>query len=379
MDKEVVELTQALIRKRSITPEDDGAIEFLANYLKKLGFICDILDFTQAGYPNIRNLYARYGESGKNLAYAGHTDVVPTGTGWNYGPFDAVIDNDILYGRGAVDMKGSIASFVIAVKEFLGNNPTFNQKISFIITGDEEDIAVNGTVKILKWLEDRDEKINHCLVGEPTNPNNVGEMLKVGRRGSVNFTITSIGKQGHVAYPENAISPITRLVKLLNFLTDHQFDKGNKFFDPTHLEITTIDVANNTSNIIPGEATARINIRFNSEHDSDAIIKFIKDSCANYLFKYTLKHRVSGEAFFNRDTYFSDLVTKSITNITGKTVIQSTSGGTSDARFIKNICPVVEFGLVNKTAHRVDENIAIDELIKLKNIYKEIMTNYFTH
>jgi len=377
MDNDVILLAKELIKKKSVTPDDDGAIELLSDYLKQLGFTCNILDFKQSGYPDTRNLYACYGDSGMNLAFAGHTDVVPAGDGWQYGPFDAVIHNDTLYGRGAVDMKGAIASFIIAVKEFLESNPKFNNKISFIITGDEEDVAINGTIKILEWLKQRHEKIDHCLVGEPTNPNSVGEMIKIGRRGSINFTITSIGKQGHVAYPENAINPVSRLTKLLDFLSNHTFDKGNKFFDPTNLEITTIDVGNKTTNVIPYQATAQLNIRFNNEHDSKALIKFIKEACSEYLYKYSLEHRVSGEAFFNRDTYFTDLVSTSIENIIKKAPIQSTSGGTSDARFIKDICPVVEFGLVNKTAHRVDENIDVDELIQLKNIYKEIISNYF--
>lgn len=377
MKQEIITLAQQLIKKKSVTPNDDGAIDLLATYLKKMGFICSILDFKQAGYPDTKNLYAQYGNNGKNLAFAGHTDVVPAGDGWNYNPFDAIIDNNILYGRGSVDMKGSIVCFMIATKEFLNENPQFNNKISFIITGDEEDIAVNGTIKILKWLNDRNEKINHCIVGEPTNPNIVGEMIKIGRRGSINFEIISFGKQGHVAYPENAINPVTRLTKLLNFLINHRFDKGNKFFDPTHLEVTSIDVKNNTSNIIPSEAKAKLNIRFNNEHHSEEIIKFIKESCAKFLYKYSLTQRVSGEAFFNRDTYFTDIVSNAIQNITGKTPISSTSGGTSDARFIKNICPVVEFGLVNKTAHRIDEHIHLDELIKLTKIYKEILINYF--
>ena len=378
MSDEIIHLTQELIKKKSITPDNDGAIEFLSSELQKIGFKCNILSFSEAGHSDIKNLYAKLGVSGKNLAFAGHTDVVPPGTGWNNDPFSAVVEKNILYGRGVVDMKGAIISFMFAVKEFLLQTPSFNQTISFIITGDEEAIAINGTQKIIKWLNENNEKINHCIVGEPTNPNKVGEMIKIGRRGSINFTITSKGKQGHVAYPENAINPIPSLIKLLDFLANHTFDRGNKFFDPSHLEITNIDIGNNTTNIIPANATAKFNIRFNSEHNSEKLIKFIKGSCEQYLKNYQLDYRVSGESFFNRDTYFTDLVSNAVSKITNTTPIQSTSGGTSDARFLKNICPVVECGLVNKTAHKVDEHIEISELIKLKNIYKEIIISYFS-
>ena len=367
-------LAQQLIQKKSVTPANDGAIELVADFLTKLGFKCNILDFAEANYPNVRNLYAKYGNSTKNLAFAGHTDVVPTGDGWKYPPFAAMIDNGNLYGRGAVDMKGAIAAYMIATQEFLQENPNFKHSLSFIITGDEEDIAINGTVKILDWLKD---KVSHTIVGEPTNPNKVGEMIKIGRRGSVNFTITSIGKQGHVAYPENAINPVANMIKLLDFLNNHKFDRGNEFFDPTHLEVTDFNVNNNTSNIIPNDCSARLNIRFNNEQTGENLVKFIKESCGKYLHQHKLDYRISGEAFFNRDSYFTDLIANSIKSITGKEPVRSTSGGTSDARFIKNICPVVECGLINKTAHQIDEHISLEELLKLKNIYKEIIENYF--
>ena len=377
MSEELYSLSSALIKKRSVTPHNDGAIELIADYLSKIGFKCNILEFSEPNYPTIKNLYAKYGNSEKNLAFAGHTDVVPAGDGWKYDPFKAAIENNILYGRGTVDMKGAIAAYLIATKEFLQNNPNFRQSLSFIITGDEEDIAINGTVKILNWLKEKNEKISHTIVGEPTNPNKVGEMIKIGRRGSVNFTITSQGKQGHVAYPENAINPVKNLTELLHFLLHHKFDRGNEFFDPTHLEVTDFNVNNKTTNIIPASCIARLNIRFNNEQSGNELVKFIKQNCAKYLHKYQLEYRISGEAFFNRDTYFTNIISNAVHNITGKKPIQSTSGGTSDARFIKDICPVVEFGLINKTAHRVDEHVELSELVKLKDIYKEIINNYF--
>ena len=379
MSQYTLELAQKLMQRKSVTPENDGAIELLAGELAKLGFKNTILSFSDNNLPEIHNLYAKFGNSAKNLAFAGHTDVVPAGdiTKWSFDPFSATIDNNILYGRGAVDMKVAIACFLGAVKLFLAKNPDFNNSISFLITGDEEDIAINGTVKVIDYLVKNNEKISHTIVGEPTNPEKIGEMVKVGRRGSVNFTLTAIGKQGHVAYPENAINPITALIKTLNLLIDHQFDLGNKYFDPTHLEVTSFDVDNSTTNIIPESATAKFNIRFNSEYDSKQIIQIIDEACSKTLAQYELDHRVSGESFLTEDINLQNMITTAVKDVVGKAPILSTTGGTSDARFIKNICPTIEFGLINKTAHQIDEHIALDDIEKLEKIYLRFLELYF--
>ncbi|MBT4878453.1 MAG: succinyl-diaminopimelate desuccinylase [Alphaproteobacteria bacterium] len=379
MSQYTLELAQKLMQRKSVTPENDGAIELLAEELAKLGFKNTILSFSDNNLPEIHNLYAKFGNSAKNLAFAGHTDVVPAGdiTKWSFDPFSATIDNNILYGRGAVDMKVAIACFLGAVKLFLAKNPDFNNSISFLITGDEEDIAINGTVKVIDYLVKNNEKISHTIVGEPTNPEKIGEMVKVGRRGSVNFTLTAIGKQGHVAYPENAINPITALIKTLNLLIDHQFDLGNKYFDPTHLEVTSFDVDNSTTNIIPESATAKFNIRFNSEYDSKQIIQIIDEACSKTLAQYELDHRVSGESFLTEDINLQNMITTAVKDVVGKAPILSTTGGTSDARFIKNICPTIEFGLINKTAHQIDEHIALDDIEKLEKIYLRFLELYF--
>ena len=381
MDKfnEII-IAEELIRKKSITPIDDGCIEYLKTLLTELGFKCHILPFSDDNSPTVINLYAKYGNSQeKNFAFAGHTDVVPTGEEklWNFSPFAAEIKDGVLYGRGAVDMKGAIASFIAAVQEFLEKKTDFQDSISFIITGDEEGIAINGTQKIVEWLQENNEKISHCLVGEPTNPHKLGEMIKVGRRGSVNFTIKALGKQGHVAYPENALNPITSLIASLNLLKNHHFDDGTEYFDPTNLEVTSFDVGNPTTNIIPESATAKLNIRFNSDHQSEDIVNLVKYTLDKTLHKYELEYRVSGESFYNKDKFFSKLVLDSVAKITKEKTILSTTGGTSDARFLKDICPCVEFGLINKTAHQIDENIAVKDLTILKECYKEILENYF--
>lgn len=379
MSKYSIELAQKLITKKSVTPNNDGAIELLAKELENLGFKNEILIFADDNLPKIHNLYAKYGNSSKNLAFAGHTDVVPPGDlkKWSFDPFAATIDNNILYGRGAVDMKVAIACFVGAVKLFLAEKQDFNDSISFLITGDEEDIAVNGTVKIIEYLTNKNEKISHTIVGEPTNPKNIGEMVKVGRRGSINFNLKAIGKQGHVAYPENAINPVTALIKTLNLLIDHQFDLGNKYFDPTHLEVTSIDVNNNTSNIIPESASAKFNIRFNSEYNSNEIIQIIEEACLKTLEEYELNYRVSGESFLTEDSKLQNTIIKAVKEVTGKAPILSTTGGTSDARFIKNICPTIEFGLINKTAHQIDEHIKLEDIEKLEAIYLKFLKLYF--
>ncbi len=379
MSEYALNLAQNLINKKSVTPEDDGAIALLITELEKLGFNAELMPFSEAGYPTIQNFYAKLGNSNKNLAFAGHTDVVPAGdeTKWHSPPFTATIRDNKLYGRGAVDMKCAITAYIGAVKTFLENNPNFNDSLSFIITGDEEDISINGTVKMVEELKQRNEQISLCIVGEPTNPGKIGEMLKIGRRGSVNFELEVYGQQGHVAYPENALNPITALVKLLNLLTDHQFDHGNEFFDPTNLEITSFDVANPATNVIPETARAKFNIRFSSEYQSKDLIELITDTCARCLPKHNLTYKVSGESFYNNNREYASLVQHACEKVTGLNPVLSTTGGTSDARFIKDICPTIECGLINKTAHQIDEHIALADLEILEKIYLQIIEDFF--
>ena len=374
-----LELAQKLLQKKSITPENDGAIELLQTELEKLGFKTEIMIFSEGNHATIKNLYAKYGNSDKNLAFAGHTDVVPTGDidKWSVDPFKAEIKNNKLYARGAVDMKPAITSFIAATKSFLEEKKDFKDSISFIITGDEEAIAVNGTVKMVEEFKKRKEKISHCIVGEPTNPNYVGEMVKVGRRGSINFNITVIGTQGHVAYPHNADNPNNYLIKFINEINNYVFDNGNDFFQATNLEVTSIDVGNQTTNIIPELAKAKINVRFNDIHQGKDIVKIIEEIASKTIAKYELDYKISGESFFNKDKNFTKIIEESIENITGNKAELSTTGGTSDARFIKDICPTIEFGLINETAHKIDEHIDINEIEKLDKIYLEILRNYF--
>ena len=373
-----LKLAKELIRKPSITPKDAGAINLLAKNLKSLGFKCQIINF-----KNVKNLYAKLGKSKPNFCYAGHTDVVPPGNinDWSVNPFRPSIKKGHLIGRGANDMKSSIAAFVSAVSTFLSKNKKFNGSISLLITGDEEGDAINGTKKVVDYLKRKKEKINFCLVGEPTNPNKLGEMIKIGRRGSLTGKLTINGVQGHVAYPHRANNPSTTIVKILNELKDIKFDKGTKDFQPTNLEVTKININNNADNVIPEIAEATFNIRFNNKHSSKSIKKklnkiFDKISKKNKS-KFKIEYRVSGEAFLtkpNKTTFRIQNIVKKITKIKPKL---STTGGTSDLRFIKAISPGLEFGLVGKTMHKVDEAVSISDLRKLTKIYSEILRNYF--
>lgn len=376
-----VEFTQKLIKCPSITPEDAGALDVLEKALTSLGFQCKRLPFSDQNTPDVDNLYARLGTRKPHFCYAGHTDVVPVGSldDWKYGPFDAVIEGNILYGRGTSDMKGGIASFVAAVSNFINENKEFNGSISLLITGDEEGPAINGTVKMLEWLEKNGETPDYCIVGEPTNLNQIGDMAKIGRRGSINTTLTVHGTQGHVAYPHLADNPIPRLVSMLDTLTNHELDQGNDFFQASNLEIVTIDVGNSASNVIPMDATAKFNIRFNNEQSIDGLKKWISDVCAKVGGEYTLDMNASGDAFLTPVGYLSDLVVRSIKTVTGKETDLSTTGGTSDARFIKNYCPVIEFGLINKTIHKVNECVNINDLRILTDIYTEMLKTMFSH
>ena len=378
----VVDFALELISKKSISGEvDSGAIALVSDSLKKLGFNCNIHSFSGDDSYEVGNLYAEFGSSGKNLCYAGHTDVVPAGDekSWSVPPFSPKIVNDVLIGRGAVDMKGSIAAWISAVSEFLSENPGFNKgKLSFLITGDEEADSINGTVKMLKFISEKGVKIDSCVVGEPTNPENLGDMMKIGRRGSISFNLTVQGVQGHVAYPEKVKNPNTILIKILNELTTEKLDKGNKFFQPSNLEVTSIDVGNPTGNLVPAKASARFNVRFNNLHTTKSVKKHVTHICNKYAEKYELEVRKGEcESFISKSGPLADVVEKSVKEILNKTPERSTTGGTSDARFIKDYAEVVEFGLVNTTAHKVDEKVSTKDLVDLKDIYKKIIQNYF--
>ena len=378
-----LQLAKELIRFPSVTPVDAGVMSFLEKKLKKLGFKTKILEFREKNTKPVKNLYAKLGNKSPNFCYAGHLDVVPAGNlkDWTVNPFKPSIKNGHLIGRGANDMKSSIAAFVTAVSKFIQKNKKFNGSISLLITGDEEGVAINGTKKVVEYLKKKKEKINFCLVGEPTNPNKLGEMIKIGRRGSITGKLTVIGVQGHVAYPNRANNPSTALVQILKELKGIKFDKGTKDFQPTNLEITKINIDNSADNVIPGLAYASFNIRFNNKHSSNMlkskINKIVKKICNKNKSKYKIEYNVSGEAFLtspNETTYMIQNTIKKITKIKPKL---STTGGTSDARFIRKISPCLEFGLVGKTMHKVDEVVALKDLKKLTLIYSNILENYF--
>ena len=373
-----LKLAKDLIRKPSITPKDAGAINLLAKNLKSIGFNCKIINF-----KNIKNLYAKLGKSSPNFCYAGHTDVVPPGNvkKWTTNPFKPIVRNNKLIGRGANDMKASIACFVAAVSRFKNENKNFKGSISLLITGDEEGIAMNGTKRLIKYLKRKREKINFCIVGEPTNPNKLGEMIKIGRRGSLTGRLTIIGSQGHVAYPHRANNPSNTLIKILKKIKDLKLDKGTKNFQPSNLEVTKINIDNHADNVIPGSAEAVFNIRFNDKHTSSSLKnklnKIFKAVTKANKSRFKITYEVSGEAFLtkpNKTTYMVQNIVKKVTGLKPKL---STSGGTSDARFIKNIAPCLEFGLVGKTMHKIDESVSVSDLKKLTKIYKNILVSYF--
>ena len=378
-----LELAKELIRFPSITPIDAGVMSFLEKKLTKLGFKTKIITFKDKTHKPVKNLYARLGNKGPNFCYAGHLDVVPPGNlnDWTVNPFKPKVKNGHLIGRGANDMKSSIAAFVSAVSIFLTKNKDFKGSISFLITGDEEGDAVNGTKKLVDYLKKKKEKINFCLVGEPTNPNKLGEMIKIGRRGSITGKLTVIGVQGHVAYPNRANNPSTALVQILKELKGIKFDKGTKDFQPTNLEITKINIDNLADNVIPGLAYASFNIRFNNKHSSNTlkskINKIVKKICNKNKSKFKIEYSVSGEAFLtkpNKTTFMIQNTIKKVTKIKPKL---STTGGTSDARFIRKIAPCLEFGLVGKTMHKVGECVSLSDLKRLTLIYTKILDNYF--
>lgn len=370
-------LARALIRAPSVTPRDEGALDTLQAALTALGFTC-----TRMPFGEVDNLYARFGTAEPVFCFAGHTDVVPPGqeAAWSAGPFAGEVHGDALIGRGAVDMKGAIAAFVAATARYL-DGASHKGSIAFLITGDEEGPAINGTQKMLQALEAKGERFTHCLVGEPTNRHVLGDMVKIGRRGSLNGVITVKGRQGHVAYPDRALNPVPPLLRLLTALTARTLDGGNAHFQPSNLEVTTIDIGNPAHNVIPGEASAKFNIRFNTEQDGDALKTWIGEEIANagqgFGGSISADLTVTGDAFITREGPFTALLSEAIEARTGHTPELSTSGGTSDARFIKNYAPVAEFGLVGASMHQIDEQTPVADIEVLTEIYHDILQRYF--
>ena len=383
MPADPVDLARELIRCPSVTPEEGGAISYLQGVLTGANFDVHRVMFTQPGYDNIENLYARVGTGAPHFVFAGHTDVVPPGEEqlWSYAPFAGEVSEEVLFGRGAVDMKGAIACALAATFDYLAaHHGKPKGSISFLITGDEEGVAVNGTVKLLKWAADRGEKFDHCLLGEPSNPKSLSDMIKIGRRGSLNGTLVVTGTAGHVAYPQLADNPVRGIVTLLSALMSAPLDAGSTHFDPSNIELTSIDVGNKTVNVIPGEARARFNIRFNDRHTQDDLKALIEQrtGAAAGPVRWRIEWEPSNaDVFVTKPGSFVDLVRAAIAEVTGKTPALSTSGGTSDARFIKDYCPVVEFGLVNTTMHKVDERVPTADLVVLTAIYRNILERYF--
>ena len=381
-----VTLTQSLVKCASVTPKDEGALTVVENHLSAIGCDCHPLTFSGNNSYEVKNLFATIGNEGKHFAYAGHTDVVPVGNenSWKYPPFSAKIDEGKLYGRGSEDMKSSVACFISAAKRFVDKYKNIPGKISFIITGDEERDSVNGTPRILEWASKHNYKFDHCLVGEPTSKNEVGDKVKIGRRGSISFFFQVKGIQGHTANSHLAENSSHHLVNLLNSILEEPLDEGNENFLPTSVQIATIDIGNPVQNVIPELAKATVNIRFNDMHSSDSLIKWIDNKIKKIFSKLenascTYTYDATAESFLNKAGDLYNIISKSISDVTGRNSPpeQATDGGTSDARYIKNYCEVVELGLRNQTLHKVDEFVFVEDIIKLENIYFRILENYF--
>jgi succinyl-diaminopimelate desuccinylase len=380
MSLDPIALTQALIRCPSVTPADAGALDVLRGAVEPLGFACHRLRFSADGTPDIDNLYARLGNGGRNFCFAGHTDVVPPGNpaGWTVDPFKAEIIDGHVYGRGAADMKGAIAAFAAAAARFVQRRGRdFGGSISLLITGDEEGPSINGTAKVLGWMRARGETMDFCVVGEPTNEKQLGDMAKIGRRGSMNIVLTAIGQQGHVAYPHLAENPNHLLVRMLADLTAKPLDTGTDHFQPSSLQVTTIDVGNPTTNVIPARATAGINIRFNDLHTSKSLTAWMRQRLDAVGGRYEMTVSVSGEAFLTPPGALSDLLCGAVERVLKRKPQLSTTGGTSDARFIRAHAPVVEFGLVGLTMHKVDERAAVADIRNLSAIYEAALDRFF--
>lgn len=376
---DALSILQDLIRYESVTPHEGGALDYIEKILRPLGFECHRLVFKETGTPDVDNLYARWGKAAPHFCFAGHTDVVPIGKreDWTVDPFGAEIKDKKIYGRGAADMKGSIAAFLSAAIDIIKTNPP-QGSISFLLTGDEEGPAINGTKKVLEWLSARGEKIDFCLVGEPTSRDKLGDMVKIGRRGTQTGRITVTGKQGHVAYPHLADNPIPKLLKLLAALDALELDQGTAHFDPSNLEIVNIDIGNTADNVIPAAARATFNTRFNDSYTSATLEKKIRETLDKTGIGYNLTLRTGGESFYTPPGIYSDLVKKAIEETLKIVPDLSTTGGTSDARFIRSYCPVIEFGIVGKTAHQVDEHVTLGDLSALTKAYHAILGRLYS-
>jgi len=375
-----LDLARRLIRCPSVTPQEGGALDLLQGVLEDLGFRCRRMVFTEAGTPDVDNLYARLGEAGANFCYAGHTDVVPPGdpAAWRHDPFAAELADGWLYGRGAVDMKGAIAAYLGAVSRFLdARGADFGGSLSLLVTGDEEGPAVNGTRKVLDALAEEGETLDACLVGEPTSDQRLADMVKIGRRGALNARLTVSGVQGHSAYAHLADNPVHRLVAMLARLTGEPLDAGSAHFPPTSLQVTTVDVGNPATNVIPGVATAGFDVRFSDRHSSASVERWVRERLDAAGGAYDLKVRVSGESFLCPPGPLSDLIGRAVADVTGAPPELGTTGGTSDARFIKDHAPVAELGLLNATAHKVDERVSLEDLDALGRIYEAVLGSYF--
>jgi succinyl-diaminopimelate desuccinylase len=373
-----VALLQDLIRCPSVTPEEGGAIALLEKLLSANGFKCHRLKFSDKDTPDVENLYARWGTASPHICFAGHTDVVPVGDAkiWSFDPFGGAIKDGYVCGRGAADMKGPIACFVTAALEAVVKNP--QGSISFLITGDEEGPSVNGTKKVLEWLREKGEKIDFCLVGEPTSREQLGDMMKIGRRGSLTGVVTVKGTQGHVAYPHLADNPVPKLMQLMLAIDGLELDKGTAHFQPSNLEIVNIEVPKGAENVIPAHASAQFNVRFNDTYTGVSLEKKLRDTLDAQKIPYQLAVRVSGESFYTPPGVHSDMVAKAIKKVTGRDADLSTTGGTSDARFIRSYCPVLEFGITGTTMHKTDERVSLSDMTALTDIYREILKSWFS-
>ncbi len=378
-----VALTQALVRCPSVTPEEGGALDLLSRLLRAHGYTVERPVFSAEGTPSVENLYARIGNQAPVFVIAGHTDVVPVGdaAAWTRDPFGGEIVDGTLYGRGACDMKGGLAAMIAGALRFSRDNPEAQGSIAFLITGDEEGPAVNGTVKLLEWAHQRGERFDHCLLGEPTNPATMSDMIKIGRRGSLTGELTVLGKQGHVGYPHLADNPIRGMVRLLAALDATPLDSGTAFFDPSNLEVTTLDVGNPATNVVPAQARAVFNIRFNDvwtpETLADELERRLREAAGNTVRYQLICRPTNAVAFLTEPGPFVEMMADAVEAETGKRPALSTTGGTSDARFIKSYCPVVEYGVVGQTMHQVDEQVAVADLLALQRITERLLERYF--
>ena len=375
-----IELSQRLIRCPSVTPDEGGALDELQNVLEELGFRCQRLLFSESGTPDVDNLYARLGDRGPNFCFAGHSDVVPPGDRdeWGEDPFSGVVIDGKLFGRGSADMKSAIASFISAVQRYKSNvGEEIPGSISLLITGDEEGPAINGTIKVLDWMSKNNELIDACIVGEPTNPDHLGQMMKIGRRGSFTGWLTVMGVQGHTAYPHLAENPLSKLVKMLEPLAEEQLDQGTEYFPPTTVAISSIDTGNSATNVIPQKVTASFNIRFNDSRTAEDIEEWLRGHFDSVGGSYQLETACSSNAFITEPGALSEDLISAIKDVVGSSPEMSTTGGTSDARFIRKYCPVVEFGIVGKTMHKINEHVEIKDVELLTDIYTELLDRFF--